>query len=175
MASTPLSVLIPTSRRTPHQRMLLWGSAAASLMVLPLLGNLLAWLHQLPHWGPLERALATSPMTAWGLMLLWGMAVPLCVWARLRHGPGGRSGYAAVGAVAVALLWYVHMPAVQQCNTWYGLGGACRLVQAAHLLVAGAAAVASLFALTVLLLRSMGWVVLPQSDGDALDRHRYGV
>ena len=90
MASIQLSVLIPTPRRTPRQRVLLCGAAVfgllASVAVLPTVWNLLTLLHTLPHWDLLERMLAHSPMTAWLLMLAWGAAVPLCLLATLFGG-----------------------------------------------------------------------------------------
>lgn len=175
MASTRLSVLIPTPRRTPRQRLLLWAAAGASLAALPWVAPLLTWLHQAPLWVPLARTLAASPMAAWVLMLVWGLAIPLCVLAALWGHQRMRAAGTTVGAVLLASVWWIHMPAMQQCSAVYELDNGCRLLQSAFLLVASVALVACVFALLVLALRSMGWLALPPAEDDALDRHRYGA
>lgn len=184
MASIQLSVLIPTPRRTPRQRVLLCSAAGLSLLacvaVLPMVWNLLTLLHTLPHWGLLQRVLAHSPMTAWLLMLAWGAAVPLCLLATLFGGLHWRGALCTVGALLLAVVWYMHMPALQQCGALYGMGGmggVCRLLQAIYPLSLGLAVTVYLFGLLVLLLSSLGLVNLEPSDEDPLnrDRYHYGV
>lgn len=181
MASIQLSVLIPTPRRTPRQRVLLCSAAVLSLLacvaVLPMVWNLLTLLHTLPHWGLLERVLAHSPLTAWLLMLAWGAAVPLCLLATLFGGLHWRGALITVGALLLAVVWYMHMPALQQCSVLYGMGGVCRLLQAVYPLSLGLAVAVYLFGLVVLLLSSLGLVSLVPADEDPLnrDRYRYGV
>ena len=181
MASIQLSVLIPTPRRTPRQRVLLCSAAGLSLLacvaVLPMVWNLLTLLHTLPHWGLLQRVLAHSPMTAWLLMLAWGAAVPLCLLATLFGGLHWRGALITVGALLLAVVWYMHMPALQQCSVLYGMGGVCRLLQAVYPLSLGLAVAVYLFGLVVLLLSGLGLVSLVPSDEDPLnrDRYHYGV
>ena len=181
MASIQLSVLIPTPRRTPRQRVLLCSAAGLSLLacvaVMPMVWNLLTLLHTLPHWGLLQRVLAHSPMTAWLLMLAWGAAVPLCLLATLFGGLHWRGALCTVGALLLAVVWYMHMPALQQCGALYGMGGVCRLLQAIYPLSLGLAVAVYLFGLIVLLLGSLGLVSLAPSDTDPLnrDRYRYGL
>ena len=180
MASIQLSVLIPTPRRTPRQRVLLCSAAGLSLLacvaVMPMVWNLLTLLHTLPHWGLLQRVLAHSPMTAWLLMLAWGAAVPLCLLATLFGGLHWRGALCTVGALLLAVVWYMHMPALQQCGALYdmgGMGGVCRLLQAIYPLSLGLAVTVYLFGLLVLLLSSLGLVNLEPSDEDPLNRNRY--
>lgn len=180
MASIQLSVLIPTPRRTPRQRVLLCSAAGLSLLacvaVMPMVWNLLTLLHTLPHWGLLQRVLAHSPMTAWLLMLAWGAAVPLCLLATLFGGLHWRGALCTVGALLLAVVWYMHMPALQQCGALYGMGGMgglCRLLQAIYPLSLGLAVTVYLFGLLVLLLSSLGLVNLEPSDEDPLNRNRY--
>ena len=181
MASIQLSVLIPTPRRTPRQRVLRCSAAVLSLVacmaVLPMVWNLLTLLHTLPHWGLLQRVLAHSPMTAWLLMLAWGAAVPLCLLATLFGGLHWRGALLTVAALLLAVVWYMHMPALQQCSLLYGMGGVCRLLQAVYPLSLGLAVAVYLFGLLVLLLSSLGLVNLEPSDEDPLnrDRYHYGV
>lgn len=181
MTSIQLSVLIPTPRRTPRQRVLLCGAAVfgllASVAVLPTVWNLLTLLHTLPHWDLLERMLAHSPMTAWLLMLAWGAAVPLCLLATLFGGLHWRGALLTVGALLLAVVWYMHMPALQQCSLLSGMGDACRLLQTVYPLSLGLAVAVYLFGLVVLLLSSLGLVSLAPADEDPLnrDRYHYGV
>jgi hypothetical protein len=77
----------------------------------------------------------------------------------------------------LAVVWYMHMPALQQCSLLSGMGDACRLLQAVYPLSLGLAVAVYLFGLVVLLLSSLGLVSLAPADEDPLnrDRYHYGV
>lgn len=142
------------SRRHPVLLGLAVLSIAAAAIALPLVGQVLQLASQATHLPWLEQLLARSPITSWLLMLLWGALVPICL-LRTLPGGGGRIALALL-SMAWALIWYAHMPAVQQCQSLYAQASACHTLQWLHGLSLSIATSVYLFCVFVALLSGFG-------------------
>lgn len=118
------------SRRWRYGLMaLLVGCLAVTGAVLPVVWDLLGAFDRLPKSAGFQELLARWPAVSWSLMLVWGTAVSISLVALLSL----RSGWQGVLLVGVltllAVVWYLHMPHVEQCLALYGTGNVCNTWQ----------------------------------------------
>ena len=108
------------------------ASLAVAGIVLPFVWDLLGFVNGLPKMGWLQSILAVSPVFSWLMMFAWGLAVPVALIYALYHPQTHPWGNAAMvaGAMFIAVTWYVHMPASNQCSALYASWDwACSVLQ----------------------------------------------
>lgn len=120
-----------------HKRQCLLRSLAiASLAIagiaLPFVWDFLASINSMPkmHW--LQQMLEQMPATSWLMMFIWGGAIPLVLLHSLQQTPIHKLRTVVLMMVLmwIAITWYVHMPASNQCSTLYeSWGWACSVLQ----------------------------------------------
>ena len=83
----------------------------------------MAWLTDL---------LARSPVASWLLMFFWGATIPLMLLFTLHQSPHHRvrNILGVLVLMFIAVTWYVHMPASNQCSALYASWDwACSVLQ----------------------------------------------
>ena len=160
-----MASIVHTSRAgAPHHspKLVCFGILLASLaiagIVLPMEWNVLALLAELPKWAGLQQLLARAPLASWLLMLLWGTAVPLSLLLALRYHRNAIGAALAIGFAALALLWYMHMPALSQCSDIYQNAALCSGLQWSYSLSLAIANAVYLFAVILGLLSGIGLI-----------------
>ena len=90
-------------------------------LALPLVRDALNLVQSQTHWKPLEHWLAQAPMASWLMMFVWGAAIPLVLLHSLQQTPSHKLRTVVLMMVLmwIAVTWYVHMPASNQCTMLY--------------------------------------------------------
>ncbi|MGE8319122.1 MAG: hypothetical protein ACN6O3_10275 [Comamonas sp.] len=145
---------------------ILLASLAIAGIVVPMEWNLLAVLADLPKWSGLQQLLAVVPLASWLLMLVWGTAVPVSLLLALRYHRNATGAALALGFAALALLWYMHMPALNQCDNLYPNPSLCTGLQWSYSLSLAVANAVYLFAIIVGLLSGIGLIATKVDDGE---------
>ena len=135
---------------------LLVACLAVTGAVLPLVWDLLGAFDQLPKMPWLQELLARTPGVSWSLMLVWGTAVSIALVALLSLRSGWRGVALVVLLTAWAVLWYLHMPNVQQCLTLYGTGNICNTWQWVFTISLALATALYMFVIFLLSLSALG-------------------
>lgn len=116
----------PAARRWRYGLLaLLVACLAIAGALLPRVWNLLDVFDHLPKMAWLQSLLAQWPALSWSLMLVWGTAVSLALIATLALHWHWRGALLVAGLTLWAVLWYVHMPNVEQCHAMYGTSTVC--------------------------------------------------
>lgn len=135
---------------------LLVACLAVAGAVVPLVWDLLGAFKRLPTLPWLQELLARSPGVSWSLMLVWGTAVSIALVALLSL----RSGWRGVALVVLltlwAVLWYLHMPHVEQCLALYGMGNVCNTWQWVFTISLALATALYMFVIFLLSLSALG-------------------
>lgn len=135
---------------------LLVGCLAVAGAVLPLVWNLLGAFNQLPKIAWLEALLLRSPAISWTLMLVWGTAVSIALVAQLSLRQGWKGVLLVAGLTLWAVVWYMHMPGVEQCHRLYGTGNICNTWQWVFSISLALATALYMFAIFLLGLSALG-------------------
>ncbi|MET1115410.1 MAG: hypothetical protein ABWY08_10685 [Comamonas sp.] len=145
------------SRRWRYGLMaLLVACLAVTGAVLPLVWDLLGKFDQLPKIPWFQALLARSPGVSWSLMLVWGTAVSIALVALLSLRAGWRGGLLVALLTLWAVLWYLHMPNVEQCLSLYGTGNICNTWQWVFTISLALATALYMFVIFLLSLSALG-------------------
>lgn len=162
------------SRRWRYGLMaLLVACLAVAGAVLPLVWDLLGAFDQFPKMPWLLELLARWPGVSWSLMLVWGTAVSIALIALLSLRSGWRGVALVVLLTLVALLWYLHMPNVQQCLALYGMGNVCNTWQWVFTISLALATALYMFVIFLLSLSALGLLFTrpdEETEGDPQSR-----
>ena len=110
-----------SARRHPFLRALGLASLAIAGLILPFVWDVLSIVNEMPKIGWLQHALAQVPVLSWLMMFVWGGAIPLVLLHSLQQTPSHKLRTVVLMLVLmwIAITWYVHMPASNQCSTLY--------------------------------------------------------
>jgi hypothetical protein len=136
---------------------------AAAALALPLVRDALNLIQSQAHWAPLEHWLAQAPMASWLMMFVWGTLTPVSLLVMLRYHRNVLGVLAAIGFALVAVVWYMHMPALAQCAALYNDSIWCAAISWGYSLSLGIANAVYLFALVMALL---GGISVATTSGD---------
>ena len=122
----------PSHKRLCLLRALALASLAIAGLALPFAWDVLASINSMPkmHW--LQQTLAQAPAFSWLMMFVWGGAIPLVLLKNMDQTPSHKLRTTVVMLVLmwIAVTWYVHMPASNQCSALYGSWDwACSVLQ----------------------------------------------
>lgn len=137
---------------------------AIAALALPLVRDGLQLIQTQVHWPALSGWLAQAPMASWLMMFVWGALVPLSLIAMLRHHRNALGVIAALGFAAVAIIWYVHMPALSSCGAMYQGSIWCSVISWGYSLSLGISNAVYLFALVMALLSGISFAAIPEDD-----------
>ena len=140
---------------------------AVAALALPLVRQGLNLLQAQAHWQPLEQWLAQAPMASWLMMFVWGSMVPISLILMLRHQRNVLGVLAALGFAAIAVIWYIHMPAQTQCAALYSDSTWCTVIAWGYSLSLGIANAVYLFALVMALVGGISVAATQQDDTSA--------
>ena len=111
----------PAARRHPVLRALGLASLAIAGLILPFVWDVLSLVNEMPKMSWLQQALAQAPALSWLMMFVWGAAIPgVLLWSmhQTRHHKL-MTVIAMLALMWIAVTWYVHMPASNQCTMLY--------------------------------------------------------
>ena len=110
------------TRRHPFLRALGLASLAIAGLILPFVWDVLSLVNEMPKMNGLQHALAQAPALSWLMMFVWGGAIPLVLLKNMDQTPSHKLRTTVVMLVLmwIAVTWYVHMPASNQCSALYG-------------------------------------------------------
>lgn len=135
-------------------------------LALPLVRNALNLIQAQAHWAPLEQWLAQAPMASWLMMFVWGTLVPVSLLVMLRFHRNVLGVLTALCFAAIAVVWYVHMPAQSGCGVLYQGSVWCTVIAWGYSLSLGIANAVYLFALVMALLGGIS-VATTRADDEA--------
>ncbi|MCS4293907.1 hypothetical protein M2375_002139 [Comamonas sp. BIGb0152] len=137
---------------------------AIAALALPLVRDGLQLIQTQLHWPALSSWLAQAPMASWLMMFVWGALVPLSLIAMLRYHRNALGVVAALAFAAVAVIWYVHMPALSTCGALYQASIWCSVISWGYSLSLGISNAVYLFALVMALLGGISFAAIPEDD-----------
>lgn len=157
----------PSSHRWRYALLaLLVACLAVAGAVLPMVWHLLDIFNHQSKMAWLQSLLALSPVVSWSLMLVWGTAVSAALLATMSL----RWGWRGVLLVAVlslwAVVWYTHMPGIEQCRALYGAGSACLVLQGVFTLSLGLGTALYMFAIFLLGISALGLLFTRDDEED---------
>jgi hypothetical protein len=137
---------------------------AIAALALPLVRDGLQLIQTQLHWPALANWLAQAPMASWLMMFVWGALVPLSLIAMLRYHRNALGVVAALAFAAVAIIWYVHMPAQSGCAAQYKDSIWCSVIAWGYSLSLGISNAVYLFALVMALLGGISFAAIPEDE-----------
>ncbi|GAB2804988.1 hypothetical protein GCM10027276_02010 [Comamonas piscis] len=137
---------------------------AIAALALPLVRDGLQLIQSQLHWTALSNWLAQAPMASWLMMFVWGALVPLSLIAMLRYHRNALGVIAALAFAAVAVIWYVHMPALSTCGALYQGSIWCSVISWGYSLSLGISNAVYLFALVMALLGGISFAAIPEDE-----------
>lgn len=137
---------------------------ALAALVLPLVRDGLQLIQTQLHWPALSSWLAQASMASWLMMFVWGALVPLSLIAMLRYHRNVLGVVVALAFAAVAVIWYVHMPAQSGCAAQYKDSIWCSVIAWGYSLSLGISNAVYLFALVMALLGGISFAAIPEDD-----------